>query len=86
MTLKCCGSEISFYSIIQTFKCYKPIFISNGIALQGSDSRFGKASSDAFWLDDVQCRGSEYSITECPHNGWGKENCARTEAAKVICT
>ena len=62
------------------------IFVSNGEALQGSDSRFGSASSDEFWLDDVQCMGTEASIAECPHNGWGKENCGTSEAAKVICT
>ena len=59
---------------------------SSGTAYQGSYSWYGEASTDDFWLDDVECTGSESSIAHCPHNGWGNENCSRGEAAKVICS
>ena len=66
-------------------KCLNLIYLSDGDGLDGSYSKFGQASSDNFWLDNVQCSGTEPSIEKCPHNGWGDENCAASEAAKVIC-
>ena len=57
----------------------------SGIALQGSDSRFGIARSSDFWLDNVNCTGNELYIDDCNHNGWGRHDCSASEAAKVIC-
>ena len=56
------------------------------MALPGSDPRFGNASNDHFWLDDLQCHGNEKNISQCEHKGWGVENCDRNQAAKVICS
>ena len=67
------------------FKCVNFISHSDGDGLQGSNSKFGQASSGNFWLDNVRCSGNEASIEKCTHNGWGDENCAASEAAKVIC-
>lgn len=36
-------------------------------------------------LDDVHCKGSERSITECRHHGWYKTNCDHYEDAGVKC-
>ena len=38
-----------------------------------------------FWLDDVQCTGSETTLAECPHAGWGVHNCRFSERAGVVC-
>uniref|UniRef100_A0A8C9FD46 Macrophage receptor with collagenous structure n=1 Tax=Pavo cristatus TaxID=9049 RepID=A0A8C9FD46_PAVCR len=37
------------------------------------------------WLDNVNCRGSEYSIYECNKPDWGVHNCAHSEDAGVEC-
>ena len=38
------------------------------------------------WMDDINCTGRERSLTECPHNGWGIENCDHSEDAGVLCS
>ena len=48
-------------------------------------ARFG-AGSGQIWLDDVRCSGSESSIENCPHSGWGIEDCDHDEDASVICS
>ncbi|KAL0992694.1 hypothetical protein UPYG_G00096880 [Umbra pygmaea] len=37
-------------------------------------------------MDDVKCSGSERELKQCPHNGFGKENCDHSEDAGVICS
>ncbi|XP_063197431.1 macrophage receptor MARCO isoform X2 [Chroicocephalus ridibundus] len=41
--------------------------------------------SGQIWLDDVNCRGSEYSILDCPKPNWGVHNCSHSEDAGVEC-
>ena len=75
--------HLPFSSSCHIYSQNAAYFVSYGRI--GRNLRFGRASSDEFWLDDVKCRGYEAGITECPHNGWGKENCGSHEAANVIC-
>ena len=48
-------------------------------------ARFDSGSGQ-IWLDDVRCSGSESSIVNCQHRGWGVENCGHSEDASVICS
>ncbi|XP_072409546.1 scavenger receptor cysteine-rich domain-containing protein DMBT1-like [Chiloscyllium punctatum] len=48
-------------------------------------AHFG-ATAAPFWLDDVECRGTESNLIQCPSNALGKHNCGSGEAASVICT
>jgi len=37
------------------------------------------------WLDDVNCTGSETSLADCTHDGWGIHNCHRSQDVAVFC-
>ena len=43
------------------------------------------AGDGPIWLDDVQCSGTESSIVDCRHNGWGSHNCSHREDVSVSC-
>ena len=38
------------------------------------------------WLDDVNCVGTEGTITNCSHRGWGLHNCHHGEDASIRCS
>ena len=48
-------------------------------------ARFGRGSGEIL-LDNVGCSGSESTIVNCRHNGWGLHNCQHSEDASVICS
>ncbi|XP_028635279.1 soluble scavenger receptor cysteine-rich domain-containing protein SSC5D [Grammomys surdaster] len=38
------------------------------------------------WLDDMGCKGSETSLSDCPSGTWGKHNCDHEEDVVLTCT
>ncbi|XP_053299746.1 deleted in malignant brain tumors 1 protein isoform X2 [Pleuronectes platessa] len=54
-------------------------------ATQGT--RFGQPNGKIkIWLDRVACSGSEDSLTECLHSGFGKTDCSHRKDAGVVCS
>jgi len=50
------------------------------------NQRYG-ASNGTIWLDDVQCTGTETSIVDCRHHGWGRlRSCYHWEDVSVSCS
>ena len=50
-----------------------------------SIANFGQGTGHTF-MDDLNCRGNETSILDCPYNGWGRHNCGHHEDAGVECS
>ncbi|XP_056014421.1 deleted in malignant brain tumors 1 protein-like [Ostrea edulis] len=56
-----------------------------GNAIPLNNAFFGPGSGRT-WLDNVGCSGTETSVFDCKHNGYGIENCSHNEDAGVRCT
>ncbi|XP_066477541.1 deleted in malignant brain tumors 1 protein-like [Tiliqua scincoides] len=64
--------------VCNQLRCGQPL-------LAPGNARFGSGSGDIF-MDEVSCRGNERTLDQCPHRGWRIHNCARSEAAGVVCS
>ena len=42
--------------------------------------------SGQIWLDNVNCIGSEVTINDCSHAGWGNHDCSHREDASIRCS
>ena len=47
-------------------------------------TRYGSASGQ-IWLDGVQCVGTETSLGECNHKGWGVHSCDHSDDVSLSC-
>ena len=52
-----------------------------------TSNQFGRATSSVpFWMDNVQCLGTEEALDRCSFPGWANNNCNHaTQDAGVIC-
>lgn len=58
----------------------------NPTVLSWSQGHDCSAETTFFWLDDLQCSGSENAIIECNHLPLEEHNCdAKNECVKLIC-
>ena len=57
-----------------------------GTSLKALQSAHFGEGTGQIWLDDVGCSGSERSLTECQHSGFGTHNCGHHEDAGVVCS
>lgn len=57
-----------------------------GQAMNARHGAFYGQSSGQIWLDNLNCAGTERSIEQCLHNGFGIQNCSHSKTAGVKCT
>ena len=46
---------------------------------------YGRGSGE-IWLDELNCNGTESTIDNCSHDGWGIHDCSHREDAGVECS
>ena len=56
-----------------------------GRAIAAKRRAFYGQGSGNIWLDNTNCNGTELTIRNCSHRGWGIHNCDHKKDAGVQC-
>ena len=56
-----------------------------GNAIVAFQSAFYGQGIGQIWLNNVHCVGTESSIADCSHSGWGSHNCGHGQDASLKC-
>jgi len=56
----------------------------NGLVVPAQMSLF-LPGSGIIWLSDLECTGTEDSLEDCPHAGWGQHKCGHYEDVAISC-
>ena len=56
-----------------------------GNAAVARQKEFYGQGSGTIWLDNLECVGTERTVGNCSHNGWGNHDCSHSEDAGVRC-
>jgi len=57
-----------------------------GMVIASKVEAFYGPGSGQIWLDQLHCIGTELTIKNCPHGGWGIHDCGHHEDAGVKCS
>ncbi|KFW10597.1 Deleted in malignant brain tumors 1 protein, partial [Eurypyga helias] len=57
-----------------------------GMALPASEGADFGTGPLRVWLDNVNCQGTESSLTKCPASPWGESRCEHRKRAGVVCS
>jgi len=49
-------------------------------------SNYRLPSGGPIWLDNIRCRGTETSLENCRHNGWGVHDCGHNDVVSIACS
>ena len=67
--------QLGYIAVVEYYCCSKY-----------NDSHIMGINQTLFWLDHLECTGSEKNIMQCRHAGWGNHDCASHESAGIQCT
>ena len=56
-----------------------------GSAVAAPQNAFYGQGTGQIWLDSLNCVGTEGTVRNCSHSGWGSDNCGHERDASVAC-
>ena len=56
-----------------------------GPAIKARGNAYYGEGNGQIWLSNLNCTGTEVTIDDCSHDGWGVQNCSHEKDANVKC-